>query len=188
MLVFWSVTADTPFSATEVGRSLPYWRHSQVTLKKLPGNKPTHPCHGELHIRRNPQDIERAYDLEGELVGRQVFCLKGHLREPSMGLTDRDSFVANLNHVGTAGDYLIGIWSGRDDESTSTMAGTFILSKKDSVPRPQEIEHDLQAARVRTLLRTDACTMGAESTMNRSMDRKRLPGSRKKAARRQGQG
>jgi DNA-binding transcriptional LysR family regulator len=168
-------------SAPEIGRDRPRWYPSRVALKKLPGNKPTHPCRGEQHTRKSPQDIERAYDLDGELVGRQVFCLKGHLREPSAGPTDRDSFVAILNHVGATGDYLIGIWSGRDDVNASAMSGTFILSKKDSFPRPLEIEHDLQAALVRNLFRTDARPIGAKSMMNQSVGRKPSPGSRKKA-------
>ena len=147
-------------SATKVGLSEPLWYPSQVSWKKSP-HGPSQPTYrGELHIRKSPRNMERVYELEGELVGKQVFCIKGHLREGRAGRTDRDSFVVNLNMVSPSGDHLIGILSGRDDEDATGMSSTFILCRKGSTVPSWKITHELQAARVRTLLRIDACPVG----------------------------
>ncbi len=113
-------------SATEVGFSVPVWHRSQVTLSKIE-DAPLR-CEGGLQLHKSPEREERVYEIEGELVGRQVFCMKGY-RLIGGTRTDRDSFVATLNRVSTSGNQLIGIWSGRDDHATSGMSGTFILSK-----------------------------------------------------------
>ena len=133
-------------SATKVGLSEPLWYPSQVSWKKSP-HGPSQPTYrGELHIRKSPRDMERVYELEGELVGKQVFCIKGHLREGRAGRTDRDSFVVNLNMVSPSGDHLIGILSGRDDEDATGMSSTFILCRKGSTVPSWKITHELQAA------------------------------------------
>jgi hypothetical protein len=110
-----------------------------------------------------PRADQPVYELEGELVGKQVFCIKGHFREGRAGRTDRDSFVINLNMVSPTGDHLIGILSGRDDEDTTGMSSTFILCRKGATVPACKIAHELQAARVRTLLPIDACPVGQPS-------------------------
>ena len=86
-----------------------------------------------------------------------MLCLRGYHQFVADGVakdSEHDCFAVSIGFTSADGHYLIGSLTGQDDEGTSGMVCSFVLTRLEKVPT-EELSRSLHAARMRTMLKSD---------------------------------